>query len=40
MIELYQFKTNDISVVCAVDWDALSPLNFLDFDNETASQLT
>lgn len=39
VIELYQFKSNYISAVCAEDWDALSPLNFLDFDDEMASQL-
>lgn len=38
-MELYQFKSNYISAVCAEDWDALSPLNFLDFDDEMASQL-
>lgn len=40
VIELYWFKTNAISAVCAEDWDALSPLNFFDFDDEMASQLT
>lgn len=30
---------DDSSAVCAEDWVALSPLNFLDFYDEMASQL-